>query len=346
VSGATDAALGDTAPQQANVCAVVVTFHPDAEVASHLERVAAQVGAVVVVDNSGDGAAAAMLRAAMDRLAHGRSAATHLILNRANLGIAPALNLGVRWAADQGYRWALTMDQDSVASPDLVAGLAAVYRDCGYGDRVGAIGANWVNASTGTENDRASVFEGRAWRECTVVITSGTLVSLAAYSVVGPFRDAFFIDSVDHEFCLRLRSRGYRVLAAREALLVHPLGGYRRLQVLGLGIAHSDHPPIRKYYQIRNRLALIREYGLREPQFALRLARRVVQDAVLMLVVERSRLRKAAATALGAWHFLEGRSGALEVGRHPFIAGGDCAPRTAARSPSNSGAGRGGATAE
>lgn len=294
-------------PHKGNICAVVVTYYPDAGVGPRLEGIAAQVAGLVVVDNSGDDSATPMLRSVAERVG------AHLVLNAGNLGVAAALNIGVRWALGRGYGWVLTMDQDSVPSPTLVDGLVAVFHACDLGSRIGAIGANYVNASTSTVNLRASRFRGRTWRECRTVITSGMLLSLPAYATVGPFRDGFFIDSVDHDYCLRLRSNGYRVVVTREGLMLHSVGGYERVQVLGMGIGHSDHPPIRKYFITRNRLVLISEYFLREPLWALDLVRRLIQDTVLMLLFERSRLRKATAMVLGVWHFLRRRMGALDA---------------------------------
>jgi rhamnosyltransferase len=214
---------------------------------------------------------------------------------------------------EQGYAWVLTLDQDSVPSPNLVAGLVDAFHACEFRNRIGAIGSNWVNATTSTVNLGASRFRGRTWREWKTVINSGTLFSLSAYARAGPFREDFFIDSVDHEYCLRLRANGYRVIVTRAALMVHPLGDYRHVRLFGLGIAHSDHPPVRKYFQMRNRLVLLSEYALQEPLWAAGQARRMIQDSVLMLCCERSRRRKIAAVALGARHFLRGRMGPLSA---------------------------------
>ncbi len=45
------------------VCAVLVTYHPDAELPSRVARVLREVGALVIVDNGSGEAALAMLRA-------------------------------------------------------------------------------------------------------------------------------------------------------------------------------------------------------------------------------------------------------------------------------------------
>ena len=79
------------------VCAVLVTFHPDEGLPARIERALLEVAALVVVDNGSDEAALGMLRrlSADPRIA--------LVLNFANLGIARALNLGIARAGSMGY---------------------------------------------------------------------------------------------------------------------------------------------------------------------------------------------------------------------------------------------------
>jgi len=94
---------------------------------------------------------------------------------------------------------------------------------------------------------------------------------------------------------------------------VHSVGDYERVRVLGMEIAHSIHPPARRYYITRNRLVLIGEYALKEPRWALGQIRRLIQDTLLMLLFERARRRKVVAMGLGAWHFLRRRLGRLDA---------------------------------
>ena len=50
------------------------------------------------------------------------------IYNKENLGIAHALNQILDYAASNNYEWALTLDQDSVASPNLIQVFAKYVR--------------------------------------------------------------------------------------------------------------------------------------------------------------------------------------------------------------------------
>ena len=89
---------------------------------------------------------------------------------------------------------------------------------------------------------------------CDFLISSGTLMPLAAYTQVGPFEDGLFIDSVDREWCFRALDRGFVLLGVCAASLDHRLGDERRRALLGMELV--VHSPARLYYMTRNRLLL------------------------------------------------------------------------------------------
>ena len=143
------------------------------------------------------------------------------------------------------------------------------------------------------------------------MITSGSLLSLKAYETVGPFRNELFIDGVDHEFCLRLRAAGYRVLITREPLMRHELGRQVRYRLGPVDFAMSNHSARRRYYMSRNRLLIAREYLLREPAWVLRSLATAAAEFVLIPFLEPRPWAKWRAIALGVWHALRGRTGPL-----------------------------------
>jgi len=90
-----------------SVCAVIVTYHPNAGMLENLPQVLAQVQGLVVIDNGSSVEELGPLREKKQSLGF------HLIENSENLGIAEALNQGARWAHSQGYSWVILFDQDS-----------------------------------------------------------------------------------------------------------------------------------------------------------------------------------------------------------------------------------------
>ena len=104
--------MRSTAPK---IAAVVVLYHPEAEPLSSLvAALMEQVGLVYLVDNS------TSLSVDAEKLSK-QSGRLRYLPNHANLGIATALNIAARRALQDGCELLLTMDQDSLPAPDMVA---------------------------------------------------------------------------------------------------------------------------------------------------------------------------------------------------------------------------------
>ena len=237
------------------VCAVLVTYHPDADLPRRLARILNETGAVVVVDNGSGAAAVAML----ERLPFGPSVS--VILNPRNLGVASALNIGIRRAIELGYAWALLLDQDSVPDEGMVEALIAVRAAFPDPSRLAVVGAAFRDVHRAGEGDApipiGAADAAQPWIEVQTVITSGSLIGLAQHARIGPFREELFIDYVDAEYCFRARRLGYRVIQTREPLMAHAIGASTRHGRKWT----SNHSPDRRYYIARNDTVMLREYG-------------------------------------------------------------------------------------
>lgn len=282
---------------------MVVTYHPDRTLGERLERVARQVGKVVVVDNGSRELAVTELRAVAQRVS------AHLILNTENLGVGAALNLAVSWAVKQGYRWALLLDQDTDPSPGMVDALVDVVASAGS-ERVAVVGSNFYD-STMQRPAFALPSAGAAWMERKTVITSGSLLSLSAFRELGGFRDEFFVDGVDDEYCLRARSRGFRVLLAAEPLARHTFGSPSVHRFLWRRVGTTNHPALRRYYMTRNYLVLCIEHARHDPAWVLRTVYSRCLSLLLLVLYERERFQKLRYMGLGAWHGVRRRLGPL-----------------------------------
>ena len=292
-------------PRKETICAVYVTYHPDTRFPERVARIVPQVAHIVIVDNCSNEEAVRMLRA----LCEGGN--SELIENTENLGIATALNQGVRHAIELGYAWGLTLDQDSWPEAELVTTLSEIYAAHPDREKVKMIGSNYRSPVTEySVLDCEGVTSG--FIETEAVITSCSMMSLKTFEEVGPFRDDFFIDHVDHEYCLRLRSHGYKVIISCKPLMVHSIGNGTNHKILWKNLVCSNHPPIRKYYIMRNRLVLYRMYAFNEPLWIIRSLREVLIETILIILFECQKLRKIAAMLLGIWHAFSGRMGMLQ----------------------------------
>lgn len=290
---ASEAATAQTVKRasKVDVCAVVVTYHPDPGFPDRLARIRPQVGRVVVVDNGSSPPAREMLRNAA-------GPDVDLILNDINLGVATALNQGVGHARDRSYRWTLTLDQDSVVEPFLVEALLEAYDAFPARDLVAVVGSNYFDEKRGKTFKRESpAFP--PYLEQTTVITSGSLISVDAYGRIGPFRDDFFIDHVDDEYCLRAQAMGCKVILCRRPVIRHSIGGAVGKRILGRTVWSSNHSTVRRYYMARNFLWVARKYFSYRPGWVALHAFRHAGFLLLMVLLEKERWGKIESSARG-----------------------------------------------
>jgi rhamnosyltransferase len=287
-----------------HVCAVVVTYHPDAELPMRLNSVSPQVGKIVIVDNGSDDAERSMLR---DAAADPK---VDLVFNPENLGLARALNVGIQRAGALEFSWVLLLDQDTCIDRDMVATLWGIQASFPDRERLAVIGSSFRDTSKRAPDVRDHESPGEAWEEVEYVITSGSLLPLSAYLAIGPFREEFFIDCVDADYCLRAHAKGFRVIQCRKAVMAHAIGSPTGHKVLWTRKWTSNHAPDRRYYIARNNTVLLHEYGnLRAPAWALKSRSRCMRHCKRIALYEQMKARKIAAVFQGWWDGIHGNMG-------------------------------------
>jgi rhamnosyltransferase len=282
-------------PQKVNTCAVIVTYHPDADLRERIAHIWPQVGKLVVVDNGSESAELSYLQQLSLEIGF------QLISNAQNLGVATALNQGLRRAMEEGYAWGLTLDHDTLVADDMIETLSAVYEEFPQKDRLAIIGSNYIELNTGKLLFESNGDDGCSWREVKAATTSGSLMCLPVFAALGSLRDEFFIDCVDVEYCFRARSRGFKIVLTRKPIMHHAVGVTTMHKLLWITIHTSNHSPSRQYYMTRNYLALSREYLLREPVWTLELLCSKLKSAVVMCLFEKERLHKLRRMISGAF---------------------------------------------
>jgi rhamnosyltransferase len=288
---------------------VIVSFHPDEGFSGRALRIAEQVDGVVIVENESDSSAVSHFGPFASR------SGVHLIRNSGNVGIATALNQGIEYARQNAYTHALLFDQDTDPVPHMVSTLRQVASGCDDIERAAVIGVNVLDASTGKPWFDFKAASGRA-AVVRTVITSGSLISLHIAAQLGGFRDDFFIDHVDEEYCLRARARGYKVLIVHEPLVVHALGAPKFQRFLWRTIGTTNHSASRRYYMMRNYIITARMYGLREPGWVIRTLHVRLKSFLLLLLLDDDRMSKLHHIASGLRDGFAGRTGKLQPHPH------------------------------
>jgi rhamnosyltransferase len=280
---------------------IVVTYHPDADVVHNLAELRSQVGQLIVVDNGSNASAVAMLKEASTEIGF------DLVANRENLGIAAGLNIGIHRAIELGCAWLLLFDQDSCISDTFTRIMLATYATLAATRLLGILVPLYIDSRTGQPLPFARHNDGTL----PTAMTSGSLIAVSTFRACGPFADELFIDSVDHEYSLRLRKAGFVIAVCERAQLLHSPGTPRPHALLGINFQSTNYSPLRRFYQERNKLWLYRRYALRFPGFCGREFVRSFVDLTKILLVESDKQRKCRFFFRGIYAGLRGRMGKL-----------------------------------
>jgi rhamnosyltransferase len=285
-----------------SVCAVIVTYHPDAAMLENMNSILAQVQGLVVVDNGSNADEVHALQMTS------RDLSFHLIENGENLGIAEALNQGVRWAKSEGYSWVILFDQDSKIPVGFVPQIFAAWESHPERERVASIYPRYADPDTGMEVSVPRAIDG----SLVLPMTSGTLMPLWIFESIGWFASEYFIDLVDWEYCFRIRAAGFLVIDARHARLLHAAGSPAKTTVLGRAFYPSHHSAARRYYISRNCIAFYRKYLFIFPGWVFNCIFRQLRDMVVCSIAEEDRARKFRNFLLGTWDGLTRKMGKRE----------------------------------
>jgi len=219
-----------------------------------------------------------------------------------NLGIAAALNRGIEQIRTAGYTWALTMDQDSTPDPGMVSTLATCAGACDTTLPMGIVAPVHVRVGGPAAKHRVGCFS------TLTAMTSGNLLSTAAWEAVGRFDEGLFIDGVDHELCLRMHRSGFAVMRCREARLLHRLGDMQR-HAFPVTVYVSNHSALRRYYITRNIFEVTRRYRDDFPQFRHREMKRLRREIGKLALYEDHKIEKLLMSWRGYLDYRRGVTG-------------------------------------
>nr|WP_248630147.1 glycosyltransferase family 2 protein [Enterococcus cecorum] len=232
-----------------DIYAGIVCFNPNIErFNENIRSICSQVPYVIVFDN--DSKNISDIKKVLNNYSN-----VELLTSERNVGIAAALNKLMQWGLTNGYNWMLSLDQDSVCDDDYIFKMKKyLYLDSNWGivapviiDRnIGLIGHNPKN-------------EFEVVKTC---ITSGSFTKIKYWSEVGRYDESMFIDSVDFEFCYRMKKFGHEVVQIRDICLLHEIGKSIKKRFFFWSINVSGHSSFRKYYIARNNVYYPKKHGL------------------------------------------------------------------------------------
>jgi GT2 family glycosyltransferase len=211
---------------------------------------------IVVVDNASTDGTSALLAERYPQVT--------ILKMPENLGMGGALAVGLAYASlEKRHDWIWTFDGDSIPNDDALQALLEGAESLGDGESEAGIAAALpVHRETGDcyypllwrdgfVKPSAELLRQPIWF-ADLVISSGCMMRRSVVEKVGLPRADFFIDFVDFEYCLRVRSHGYKIAVITQAKVAHEIGKARRVWLPGYTRAWPNHAPFREYYMSRN----------------------------------------------------------------------------------------------
>jgi rhamnosyltransferase len=180
-----------------------------------------------------------------------------------NLGLAYAQNIGLKHALGEGFEFALLLDQDSLPDSGFVRKAVQAFSALDpLGVNVAGVAPRFFDSRTGYS------FPFIRFKRCSVVvfepcqrleyvsllISSGSMLRTSMLRNIGLMNEAFFIDHIDTEWCLRATAKGFRLVGVADNRMRHSVGD-STIRVAGRYL--PEHNPGRRYLATRNLYYLI-----------------------------------------------------------------------------------------
>ena len=263
---------GEEIQDSSKICAIITAFNPTNLFEAVLMRVVEQIKDVIVIDNSVEDSATEYTNKIINSIilgdaADGKKINMHVVHNKNNGGISRAFNIGVDYGAFLGCQFFLFLDQDSLIEKNAVNELIINYNFLIKHFKVGGISCANIEANRDIFQNLSENFYQKHYvknylykrdgiKEKYFLISSGLFIPKKVVCQVGSFDEDLFLDSVDHEFCLRLLENNYHFFVIESSKIFHSLGQLTKIKIWKFEFTVSIHTPARSFYMIRDTLIM------------------------------------------------------------------------------------------
>ena len=256
------------------VMAAIVTFNPQIErLKENIEAVRDQVELLLVFDNGSKNVEE------IEKIIG--ASGILLIKNKKNLGIAGALKAILEYAAEHQIPWVLSLDQDSVVFSDLVLN---------YRKYMDMPGAGMLTCHIQDRNFKSQSVLQDTVQECKTCITSGSIISVDAYTHTSGYDEYMFIDGVDFDICFSLAEKNFKIYRIPYIGLLHEVGHGKNVKFMGRKWIVYHEPAWRQYYIGRNWIYLNKKHRRLFPRKTM--VKQIIKDIVVIIGYENNRADK------------------------------------------------------
>lgn len=263
------------------IAGCVVLFNPNHEVVDNINSYISNVDILYCIDNSihinKD------VVSCLDKI----SKVSYISMN-GNSGLAIALSRGCNEAIKDGFEYIITMDQDTKFEHDSLSNMIDF---CVKNNKKYSIIAPNIKLVYHSINGKI-VSNETLYRENnhekSWVITSGSLINLLDYKLVGGFDTKLFIGQIDQDYCCCLRDKGKKIILLGSSVIYQEAGNSIKRKFFKRSVLVPQYSSIRYYYIFRNEIYLRRKWGRKYRGYKASLSKYFV----LVLLYEKSKLNK------------------------------------------------------
>lgn len=273
------------------IAGVVVLYNPQKDVLKNIDSYLSDIDHLYVVDNSVEN----------HQFMFNDSRITYIPLME-NKGIAYALNAGAKYALEESFKYLLTMDQDSSFEEHGVRRMIDFIERDNEKSTVGIYSPFHKTAISG-EIPIEEVSSPL------VVMTSGNIINLSIYEKINGFKDWMFIDCVDFDFGLNLRTNGYTIKQLNHIILHHELGDYEIKKFFNKKVFCDNHSALRRYYIVRNSFYLYDMYHDQFPDYCNAVIKEVKNSFFYATIFEKNGFKKLIYMIRGYKDYKKGKVG-------------------------------------
>lgn len=290
-----------------SVLGLIVLYYPDELVFKRIDNLSNQVDFLIVYDNTDDAISFTVGKISSSKIMY--------VSNEKNEGIATPLEFARTYALQNDYDFLLTSDQDTNFPEDYVSSILSLKY---LNDSHSIFGPIFYDRNNnryakfpikkGFLPVRSLVSHMKGPVDVFCIITSGAIHRVSDLNDIGAFREDYFIDYVDNEYCLRAWSKGHKVVVCPEIVIEHALGE-RNLTNGLIKFSPTNYSPIRKYYMTRNRLDYYKNYIFKFPFMIAYDFLAFCLDLFRIIRYENNKSAKLKSMLQGAKDFFRGKMG-------------------------------------
>ncbi len=221
------------------ILGIIVTYNPNFEnFFKNFKSILPQVDYLLIFDNNSSN------KEELNKLESFENVG--LFFSDFNVGLGCAYNYAIK---NFKFDYLVTFDQDTFLSDFCIKNLMSHFSN----PNLGIIGPSFSFSN----------FNKSAVSDVTVLIQSCSIFKSEIFKNVGMFNESYFIDSLDFEFCLRAKAKGYQIIRDNCVYIYHELGKSNKT----LGLNYTSHNEIRNFFIARNHVDLTIRFFFKFPIF-------------------------------------------------------------------------------